>query len=218
MPEQEEDRRTETGGTAESRRGKRIRDLTDRRFGRLTALYPTQRRDEKGSVYWRCRCECGKEAEVTEDGLIWGNNLSCGCLKREMQRKIYEKLHCVEGTCLEILEKRKHRSDNTSGFRGVSPIGKGRYRAYIGFQGERYYLGSFGTFEEAVEARLEAERQLHGSFLKAYYEWKERAERNPGWEEENPFYFRVRKRNGGFEIIRKEGQETEGKREERKAH
>ena len=94
-------------------------DLTGQRFGRLTAREPTQRRDRKGAVYWRCLCDCGNETEVTEDALVNGNNLSCGCLRRENQQKIANQLHRIDGTCVEILEKRKARRDNTSGFRGV---------------------------------------------------------------------------------------------------
>lgn len=29
-----------------------IRDLSGQKFGRLTALYPTEKRDKRGSVYW----------------------------------------------------------------------------------------------------------------------------------------------------------------------
>ena len=39
-----------------------------------------------------------------------------------------ERLHHVDGTCVEWLEKRKHRSDNSSGFQGVSKTGNGKYR------------------------------------------------------------------------------------------
>ena len=35
-------------------------DLRDQPFGRLTALYPTDKRDYKGSVIWHCSCECGE--------------------------------------------------------------------------------------------------------------------------------------------------------------
>lgn len=37
-----------------ARNGRVAEDLTGQRFGRLTALRPTERRDRKGSVYW-CR-------------------------------------------------------------------------------------------------------------------------------------------------------------------
>ena len=40
-------------------------DLTGQRFGRLTALYPVEKRDRgtATSACWRCRCDCGREAD-----------------------------------------------------------------------------------------------------------------------------------------------------------
>lgn len=179
----------------------RMKDISGQRFGRLTALEPTEHRDEKGSVYWRCRCDCGQELEVTEDGLAWGNYKSCGCLKKEIQEEIPRRLHRVDGTCVEFLERRKYRKDNTSGFRGVYPTKSGRYKTGIGFKRERYWLGTYDTFEEAVEVRLEAERAIHGGFLEAYYAWKAREEQDPQWAREHPFQFQVEKREGRFSIV-----------------
>ena len=54
------------------------KDLSGTRFGRLTALYPTLERDKKGSIKWKCICDCGNEHFVTEDALVNGNVQSCG--------------------------------------------------------------------------------------------------------------------------------------------
>lgn len=110
------------------------RDLTNQRFGRLVALYSTENRDSKGSVFWHCRCDCGKELDVTQDGLVYGSYRSCGCLKKEIQKKISTHLHLIDHTCLEWLENRKHRRDNTSGFRGIYRLKNGHYRVGIGFK------------------------------------------------------------------------------------
>ena len=178
-------------------------DLTGRRFGRLTALEPTSRRSGKGSIYWRCRCDCGRETEVAADALVQGNCLSCGCLKRQRQQEIKQYLHRVDGTCIEILEKRKYRRDNTSGFRGVYHTKNGKYKACIGFKQTRYWLGTFGTFDEAVQARVAAEQVLYEGFLKAWHQWKEHADRDPAWARENPLTFDVEKVGGEF-VIRQE--------------
>lgn len=183
-------------GCLSHRIGRGMKNITGRRFGNLTALYPTDRRDEKGSVYWHCQCDCGNETEVPEDGLVWGNYQSCGCRKREAQSKISQQLTRIDGTCIEILERRKYRRDNKSGFRGVFRLKNGKYRVSIGFKGKRFNVGTFPTFEEAVEARLEAEHLIHEEFLKKYYEWKELAVENPGWEKEHPLIFHVEKVNG----------------------
>lgn len=179
-------------------------DLTGRRFGILTVVEPTGRRNSKGSVYWRCICDCGGEAEYTEDMLVHGRYLSCGCLKKENQKKIAGQLHRIDGTCIEILENRKYRRDNTSGFRGVFRLKSGRYRADIGFKGKRFYIGTFDKYEDAVAARLDAEKMIHEGFIEAYHKWKEmreaRRQEDPGWEERHPFVFEVRKENGSLGV------------------
>ena len=182
--------------------GRNLTDLTGKRFGRLTAEYPTERRDRKGSVYWHCRCDCGKETEATEDGLVFGNNLSCGCLKRENQKRVSEQLHRVDGTCVEWLEKRKSRRDNTSGFRGVCSMKNGKYRAMIGFKGERFYLGTYDSMEKAVQARMEAESEIHDAFVKKFYAWRKKADEDPEWGAKNPLVFQVIKVEGGsYQVI-----------------
>lgn len=60
----------------------RALDLTDKRFGRLIALYPTKER--YGSyVLWHCKCNCGKEKDVPSALLVKGITRSCGCLAIE---------------------------------------------------------------------------------------------------------------------------------------
>ena len=72
-----------------------MKNLVGQKFNRLTALEPTQKR-EYGSVIWKCKCECGKECEVSARSLTQNNTKSCGCLNNEkrIQRIIqYNKNH-----------------------------------------------------------------------------------------------------------------------------
>ena len=55
-------------------------DLTGMRFGKLTALCPTERRADGGCIVWFCSCDCGKTAEVSSRRLQRGKVRSCGCL------------------------------------------------------------------------------------------------------------------------------------------
>ncbi len=55
------------------------RDITGMRFGKLTAIEPTELRAED-TVVWRCRCDCGKEALASLHQLQAGYRKSCGCL------------------------------------------------------------------------------------------------------------------------------------------
>ena len=178
----------------------RISDLTNQRYGRLVAEYPTEKRSSKGSVIWHCRCDCGKEVEASQDNLVFGNSRSCGCLKREKQTEIHSHLDFIDGTCVQLLEKRKHRKDNTSGFRGVYPVAEHRWRVAIGFKNQRFHVGYFDTYEDAVQARLEAEDLIHNGFVRAYHTWLDMAEKDSAWAEANPFIYDVHKRNDCFLI------------------
>ena len=66
----------------------------------------------------------------------------------------------VDGTCIEMLESRKYRRDNKSGFRGVYQMKNQKYRVSIGFKGKRYYVGTYKDYDEAVRARLAAEETV----------------------------------------------------------
>ena len=58
------------------------KNLTGQRFGRLTAVEPTEKR-RGSSVVWKCQCDCGNESLVRADSLVRGNTKSCGCLRRK---------------------------------------------------------------------------------------------------------------------------------------
>lgn len=55
---------------------------------------------------------------------------------------------------------------NTSGFKGVTRLYNGRWRAGIQFGGKGVNLGHFDTKEEAAEARRKAASELFGEFAK----------------------------------------------------
>lgn len=59
----------------------RIIDLTGARFTRLTVLHRVERQ-QKPQLWWRCRCDCGKEFDVRGTCLRNGANKSCGCYTR----------------------------------------------------------------------------------------------------------------------------------------
>lgn len=135
-------------------------DLAGRRFGRLVAIEPSGRRSGSNAM-WRCRCDCGRECEVDRSNLLGGQIMSCGCLRSELAGvRRAARTDYVDGTCLGALDM-KVRSDNTSGIKGVSyDRARGKWCAYITFQGRTRGLGRYATIEEAAEARAKAEREL----------------------------------------------------------
>ena len=60
--------------------GRKVIDLTGRKFGKLMIIkrsYPNQR---NGHLMWLCKCECGIEKIVSGWHLKNGHTKSCGCL------------------------------------------------------------------------------------------------------------------------------------------
>ena len=165
-------------------------DIAGRRFNMLTAMYPTDKR-EHGRIVWHCRCDCGKETDVSTDKLMNSTHvISCGCMREKCEKEIAEKVVRVEGTSIDIIRSDKVRPDNPTGVKGVT-IHRGKYIAEISFQHVRYGLGSFRTLEEAALARKAAEQLLHKDTVEFYDRWKKRAAEDPEWGENNPISIHV---------------------------
>ncbi|MBQ0066477.1 MAG: hypothetical protein KBT48_12000, partial [Firmicutes bacterium] len=174
--------------------GYKRRNLEGKRYGRLTVISMTDKRDYKGSIIWKVRCDCGNIIEASEDNLVHGHHQSCGCKRIEQGKNLGQFLTFVNGTCIEWLENRKHRSDNTSGYQGGYQKKNGKYAAGISLCGKRYYIGTYADFEGAVNARKKAEKYLHEGFIKAYHEWELELVSKSLSAEEYPFEFEVDKR------------------------
>ena len=58
-------------------------DITGQKFGKLTALEPTDKRNN-GSIVWKCKCDCGNFCEATLNALKVGHKQSCGCLHKSI--------------------------------------------------------------------------------------------------------------------------------------
>lgn len=173
-------------------------DITGQKFERMTALYPTEKRDSKGSVIWHCRCDCGNEVDISYNSLMYTHIQSCGCRKKEHDQELNGYLTHVSGTCVDILKSKKIPTNNTTGTKGVYLI-RGKYVAKIVLQKKAYYLGTYSTLEEAAEARRKGEELLHTGTAEYYARWKALADADPEWAAENPINIRV-ERDGYGEL------------------
>ena len=61
-------------------------DITNQKFGRLTALYPINVGKNEG-IKWHCKCDCGNECDVRGVSLRRGDTMSCGCFQRDNTSK-----------------------------------------------------------------------------------------------------------------------------------
>lgn len=138
------------------------KDWVGKRFGKLTVLAYDSKNN--GSHFWQCKCDCGREAVVSQSNLKNGHTTSCGCIANPANTR-----HFVDGTCLEQIRSKKVCSVNTSGVRGVYQIKRNaKWAAQITFKGKTQYLGAYATLEEAARARRKAEERYFGECLEQY--------------------------------------------------
>lgn len=178
------------------------RDIIGEKFGRLLAIEPTIYRDKKGSIKWRCKCDCGNECYVTEDNLVRNKTTSCGCKKKEICSNISNQVSLYQDTSYTFLKFRKNvRSDNKCRKRGISELNNGKYRAYIGFKKKRYDLGTYNIIQEALFKRKCAEKILHEGFCEAFEKWKALSNGKKEWEEKHPLIYNVEFKNKKFTVM-----------------
>jgi hypothetical protein len=65
---------------------KNKQDLTGNKYGRLTVISFSCKKDKRS--YWNCQCECGNYTVIDNYKLLSGHTKSCGCLAKESIRKI----------------------------------------------------------------------------------------------------------------------------------
>lgn len=56
------------------------KDLTNQRFGMLTAIKYAGYSNTSGNAVWECKCDCGNICYVDSNNLVALHTLSCGCI------------------------------------------------------------------------------------------------------------------------------------------
>lgn len=62
-------------------------EMAGRRYGRLLAIRPTEKKTANKSIYWECLCICGRTIEIGGHKLRTGHTKSCGCLRDDSRKK-----------------------------------------------------------------------------------------------------------------------------------
>jgi len=76
----------DTSKTSFKTSSKRFKDITGKKYGKLTALYPSYVKNKR--TYWSCECECGIICIIGSAHLATGATKSCGCLKKEAHKEL----------------------------------------------------------------------------------------------------------------------------------
>jgi len=151
------------------------KNIIGKKYNRLTILEVTDKRGGNQEKLYKCRCDCGNYHYTTSARLKNNTVKSCGCLNIETSkrsgiraRKKNEKYY-KEGTFIKALGFKKPKSNNKSGYTGVSWNAKDRkWEANLTLKGKRYYLGQFAEKEEAIEARKAGEEKYFKPVIEKY--------------------------------------------------
>jgi hypothetical protein len=61
----------------------KIKNIIGLKFEKLTVLKKSEKKGNRGELYWDCICDCGQEKTISGDNLKSLKVKSCGCLKHE---------------------------------------------------------------------------------------------------------------------------------------
>ena len=59
-----------------------FKDLTGKRFGKLTVIKRSYPNGKNWRARWLCKCDCGNEIILPSDNILNAHTRSCGCLKK----------------------------------------------------------------------------------------------------------------------------------------
>lgn len=132
-------------------------DLTNKKFGRLTAIKNTGEKARSGHYIWLCKCTCGNEIKTVASNLTTGKTKSCGCLKKEagirnskIALRVHQQKNIINNTNISIITKTEASSNSKTKVRGVCwDKEKRKYCAQIEFKKTHYNLGYFDSIDEA---------------------------------------------------------------------
>ena len=91
---------------------RKLKDLSGKRFGRLTVQYRVGKIGEM--VKWHCKCDCGNECDVLAGNLIKGHTVSCGCYREEVRPQNAFKHGLKHTRIYGVWEKMKSRCEDKS--------------------------------------------------------------------------------------------------------
>lgn len=155
------------------------KDISNRRFGRLIAMYFLYKK--RGHAYWFCRCDCGKETITTLNKLEDKHTRSCGCLNKEklLQSSIthnmcYSKFYNIWRGIKTRCNNPNSKSYKDYGKRGI----KNEWKSFEKFKKDVYpsyleHIKKFGEDNTFIERN-----DNNGNYNKKNCSFKTRLEQN----------------------------------------
>lgn len=169
----------------QSKRGNGFKDITGRKFGRLTVV-GFAGHDKHRKILWRCICECGNETAAVGFKLREGLTRSCGCLHREQmmernRRKATGITRYPEYSLWRAMIKRctNPKADNFGhyGGRGITVCDRWRY-GEGGKSGLECFIDDVVVTRPSLGHTLDRYPDQNGNYEPGNVRWATRSEQN----------------------------------------
>jgi len=103
-----------------------MKDLSNKKIGKLLVLRRADIYNKYGHTYWHCICDCGKEKIVGSNGLMQGTK-SCGCIivdrisKLNYIHGLYKSnIHHIWASMIQRCRDKNHSGYKNYGGRGIT--------------------------------------------------------------------------------------------------
>ena len=135
------------------------KDLTNKRFGMLTAIKYAGYSNKSGNAVWECKCDCGNITYVDSNNLVALHTLSCGCINSSIGVDNIVKIlkennisFVKEYTLKEVRDKKPFRLDFMILDNNNEPS-----RA-IEYDGIQHFQETWGAWNQRVTLEQQQER------------------------------------------------------------
>lgn len=133
----------------------------------------------KAGGYFTCKCECGKEAQVSTNSVVSGNATSCGCLRAKTLRKnLQEKYELNVGKTINHLTIDKCFYKNNS-FWYDCTCSCGTQCVFQATKVATNYVQSCGCIKSKAEERMSSFLQKNNILFKREYKLKDCCDKQP---------------------------------------
>lgn len=123
-------------------------DITGERYGKLTAIEPTDQRKGK-SIIWKCKCDCGNIVYVSVDSLRGQHSTkSCGCLGRSVGE--YNIFQLLENNKIHFISE-YHPDDGYGRYDFGILNENNQIIRLIEFDGEQHFQNSSGYWGSSFQ-------------------------------------------------------------------
>ena len=154
-------------------------DITNKRFGKLIALYPIDNK-KRSTIIWHCVCDCGKECDVDGSNLRLGLTQSCGCIKSSIGESNIEKI--LKEHNISYIKEYTEPSLQLKRF-DFAIINNNKIIRLVEFDGEQHFNQNRGTWQNHESLEIIQQRD------KIKNEWAAAHNiplvRIPYWERDN---------------------------------